>query len=351
MNVGIPVGLPMRKWLLIAAIAFVAAECLIRLVEAKQLRYPVSTLSDLVVLKKGYWTLRPDAAITQIERSGDVTYVINHEGYRGPLPDNAKVGKRIVFLGDSVTFGLGVDEKDTYARRLEALLHPAVASVEVANLALFAYGPYEYLSTWRRLGRLLAPDLVVVQLYMNDFGAKPWDQPAPIDVTAVLSNITSRLVNLSALVRRIHQAAHMAFFYWIRPLRRAYYPQSLNDSEPKQTLALLRAARNLDEVDSIPEIHTLLKEIKASGARVLLIYSPHETQLYKKDYDDIDGIVERAFAGEADRYIDPLGTLRSAPNLAVIFRDGLHYDLQGHALIAQTLAKPIEQLLTGSERK
>ena len=121
----------------------------------------------------------------------------------------------------------------------------------------------------------------------------------------------------------------MAFFYGVRPLRRSYFPQSLNDSEPRDILALLRGAKNLDEVDSIPEIHTLLREIKASGARVLLLYSPHETQLYRKDFDDIDAIVEKAFAREADLYIGPLATLRAAGDPARIFRDGLHYDVLG----------------------
>ena len=314
-----------------------------------RLQYPVGTLYDLIALSKDYWTLRPGAAITQVERSGDVTYAVNAAGYRGSLPSGAKTSKRIVFLGDSVTFGLGVEERQSFTRLVETQLRLTVGPVDVANLALFAYGPHEYLSTWRRVGRSLSSDVVVLQLHMNDFGAKPWDQPGQqIGIGRVLHRLGGRLVDLTAFGRRVHQAAHMAWFYGVRPIRRSYFPQSLSDHSPKEILARLRGAKNLDEVDSIPEIHTLLREIKASGARVLLFYAPHETQLYRKDYDDIDAIVEQAFASEADTYIDPLAALRAAGDRARIFRDLLHYDVYGHALVAQILAKPIEQLLAGS---
>ena len=151
-----------------------------------RLQYPVGTLSDIISLNKDHWALRPGAAITQVERSGDVTYAVNAAGYRGPLPAGAKAGKRVVFLGDSVTFGLGVEERQSFARLVEARLRSSVGPVDVVNLALFAYGPHEYLSTWRRLGRSLSPDVVVLQLHMNDFGAKPWNQPRQIGIGGVL---------------------------------------------------------------------------------------------------------------------------------------------------------------------
>jgi lysophospholipase L1-like esterase len=340
----------MRKWLVIVTISLICGEGVTRVVESARLKYPLGILTDLIVTRRDYWTLRPGAAITQVERSGDVDYIVNAEGYRGPLP-NHKTRKRIVFLGDSVTFGLGVDDEETFVRRVEAHLRRASDPVETANLALFSYGPHEYLSTWRRLGRTLSPNLVVLQLYMNDFGAKPWDQPVPIGVGVRLSVLASRLVNVSALARRTQQVAQMAFFYWVRPLRRSLYAQSLNDSEPRDVLALLRASRDFDEIEAIPEIHTLLREIRADGTPVLLIYSPHETQLFKKDFDDINAAVERALANEADYYIDPLSKLRKSPDVPHIFRDGLHYDRRGHALMAEIISGPIEELLIKASRR
>lgn len=100
---------------------------------------------------------------------------INAEGLRDreyPRERDPRVF-RILALGDSFTFGVGVRSEDTYPKVLEGLLNGSSAArgrttYEVVNAGVEGYGPeQEYASLKGLLGRY-QPDLVIVGLYSND---------------------------------------------------------------------------------------------------------------------------------------------------------------------------------------
>jgi GDSL-like lipase/acylhydrolase family protein len=85
---------------------------------------------------------------------------LNEQGYRGralSLPRGRGL-TRVVVLGDSVAFGLGVADDETFCSRLNARDN----GIEVANLAVQGYGPDQELLKLERDGLRLEPDLVVV---------------------------------------------------------------------------------------------------------------------------------------------------------------------------------------------
>jgi lysophospholipase L1-like esterase len=85
---------------------------------------------------------------------------INSRGFRGREHDwSAPHGFRILGIGDSFTFGYGVDEQDTYLSRLEALLQ---GRAEVINAGVAGTGPDEQARLLAADGPGLRPDLVVV---------------------------------------------------------------------------------------------------------------------------------------------------------------------------------------------
>ena len=95
---------------------------------------------------------------------------INSRGYRGrEYPWDSAAGFRILGLGDSFTFGYGVEEDDAYLARLERAL--ADRRVEVINAGLAGMGPDNEARLLAADGPGLRPDLVLVGFYVgNGYG-------------------------------------------------------------------------------------------------------------------------------------------------------------------------------------
>jgi len=94
---------------------------------------------------------------------------INNLGYRGENLDPRKRKQyRIATLGDSFTFGWGVDDEDTWSRVLEKNLRNRGLDVEVMNLGQPGTWPTQYAEIAERALPVLRPDLVVVAVNPGD---------------------------------------------------------------------------------------------------------------------------------------------------------------------------------------
>lgn len=114
------------------------------------------------------WRLAPGAE----DEYGGVRVRINAKGLRGPELDYAKPdgSLRILWLGDSVTFGYGVERvDDTFPYRATAALAPRLAQpVESVNAGVGGYAAWQEQAWLEREGWRYAPDLVVVGFVLND---------------------------------------------------------------------------------------------------------------------------------------------------------------------------------------
>ena len=120
------------------------------------------------------WANRPGARGELVSPEYDVEFAIDGEGLRGPEVDPHKPPGtlRVAIFGDSFAQGWGVAEPETLRARLEARLRDRIAApIEVMNFGVAGYGNDQALLAFRKLGRRLAPDVVVLVAYGNDL----WD--------------------------------------------------------------------------------------------------------------------------------------------------------------------------------
>jgi GDSL-like Lipase/Acylhydrolase family len=75
---------------------------------------------------------------------------------------------RVLVLGGSVTFGVGVPATHTFPKQLERLLQADGRSAEVINAGVMGYTPYNEWRWYLEKGRAFQPDVVVVAFCMND---------------------------------------------------------------------------------------------------------------------------------------------------------------------------------------
>ncbi|MBN1426570.1 SGNH/GDSL hydrolase family protein [Candidatus Fermentibacteria bacterium] len=95
---------------------------------------------------------------------------INSRGLRGPepLPRSAGGPARILFLGDSVTFGYAVSEESTFVGRVWEEGRRASPGWEAMNGGIEDAGIVEERMLLEEIGPELDPSLVVVCFYAND---------------------------------------------------------------------------------------------------------------------------------------------------------------------------------------
>lgn len=107
--------------------------------------------------------------------SADFRYsvYINSIGIRDrELPRERGNTYRVLAIGDSYTYGWGVDIENTWMRQLEALLRDAGRDIEILNLGKPGVGPPFYSELAEQAIPLLRPDLVLIcMLQGNDIRA------------------------------------------------------------------------------------------------------------------------------------------------------------------------------------
>ncbi|MEX2207632.1 MAG: SGNH/GDSL hydrolase family protein [Myxococcota bacterium] len=114
------------------------------------------------------WSNKPST--TAVYGEAEFHFDVNHDahGFRGPEIAKEKApGKlRVLVLGDSFTYGIGVADDETFSARLEAL----DPRYEVLNTGVNGYGTAQELLLLRDQGLALRPDVVVVVFFWNDVG-------------------------------------------------------------------------------------------------------------------------------------------------------------------------------------
>ncbi len=110
-----------------------------------------------------YYGLKPNLKIAD---SFGVPVFTNEDGLREQrtYQKEPKRKKRILVLGDSYTFGLGVKSENTYPKQLEQLLSGA----EVVNAGVSGFTAWQEMRFFQYEGYKYQPDLVIIGLVMND---------------------------------------------------------------------------------------------------------------------------------------------------------------------------------------
>jgi len=75
---------------------------------------------------------------------------------------------RILTLGDSFTYGVGVSDDETYPAHLERLVEPAGRRVEALNAGIYGSGTSEQVLWYKRWACHFRPHVVVLTVYAND---------------------------------------------------------------------------------------------------------------------------------------------------------------------------------------
>lgn len=259
---------------------------------------------------------------------------INTLGMRGPEATREKPAgtRRVLILGDSVAFGWGIEEPQTFARRLEKQLGAALACpVEVLNAGVSGYGSIEEAHYFRNEGLALAPDVVLIYHVEND------NVIATPARGAIAAWIKDRVVYNSYLVNATAQAIRV--FRWKLRARAGGGDKAAYAALQRSWPETPGSAESLEALQQIGEA------ARAHGIRAVL--ASHPSNADDPTLDEPRNRSLRALAERVQmRFVDvsPALYAHRGEDLTVSATDG-HPNARGHELIAAALLPALRDAL------
>ncbi len=142
-------------------------------------RYLKETNTVFTTFSNGIWKLNKNIIALVRDTFGSWCIYSNQFSFRSKKIDLKKKKNevRIICLGDSVTFGLGVDNEDTYPYYLENFLQDKYKNkkIEVLNAGIPGFSSDQGLFLFKRNCLYLKPDLVLISFGINDY-VRPLNQ-------------------------------------------------------------------------------------------------------------------------------------------------------------------------------
>lgn len=261
---------------------------------------------------------------------------------------------RIIALGDSLTYGLGVRAHETYPEQLEqqlngiARLVPRISRFEVLNLGVPGYSILQEFELLRTRGLDLEPDLVVLLVCLNDW------QPYTVEFSDLLR--TSGPDRRDLFIAYYDPAAS-----WLRRMlfRTQVYrhlklrliqlrsPEERKDRE-SATIKRHYVKHNFFE-RYFTKLNVLLAKHRIPLVVALIPYSTEhpqgkDRQLYAKRRRTLTDLCSRLGC----ELVDPLHG-RSAVKLERYYiKDNIHLNAMGHRSLAHILSWPVMRRVKGS---
>jgi len=302
---------------------------------------------------------------------------INEAGLRGPeIEKSAEGSLRVLVVGDSFVFGVGVEDNETFTALLPVDLSRAGIEAEGLNAGIPAFGIPDAESWLRRHGAELNPDVVVVAVFLgNDLVDASPDREEILLVDGLLVPSQSA----GGLKAWLHRHSHLYVAIkglfeqpGFQPLR-----SKLGLGEPwkvrtlREELGVYRKSADLDlkpSVDATDEALAGLRDLSSElGFELLAVLIPSEIQLDPKRwqgslarlgldpaaYDPTTPtrIFERLLARHEIPTLDlgPAFAAGLSRGEELYFKFDRHWTVEGHQLAADELTRFMAPLLESGD--
>jgi len=294
-------------------------------------------------LRYGY-KLKPNISITVrnyssayvVDKLPPWTVVSNTKGFRVSSSGEAKTEeKSLHVLGDSSSFGWGVDYEKTYSSLLVEKLNASASSssdhFELRNLSLPGFSSFQGTLLWQELGEVKNGDWVILSFGWNDsFPSYQTDRQQFESRNSLMGKINWNL-------------RQILFFRWMRTWR---LPESGLEYKAGSRVPLTQYRENLE---------ALVEGVREKGAKPVLVsvcnfaeYQDTARQIagnknipffnFPSSLEPFLPTVHDRFPDQFVTYFEAYGEgMEADPMLVFLFPDRCHPNEIGHGLMAEVL--------------
>jgi lysophospholipase L1-like esterase len=301
------------------------------------------------------WSALPRYEGLAVDQFSAVPTTTNELGMRDPpfTKARAEAARRILFLGDSITFGGGVPDGETFPNLVETILarEQGRGTVACFNAGVPAYDTVQELAMLERVGSTIRPHAVVLGWYRNDV----WVPSDEVDVQVIDGYLTDDEKKL-----RKWQARHIQHRDPLRwsALVRFSEIQWKNWRYPAKVKRVAlewqaRGGRGADP-ESVARCRKAVLGIaawcRANEARLLVVLFP------AREESEVDGAPEPRLTTEMAEFLRreaiPVLSLQPAwvkhwertRESLFLANDRCHMARNGHAFVADEIARAVRGL-------
>lgn len=256
----------------------------------------------------------------------DGRVTIGPDGLRENRAETDRAPRRILCFGDSITFGFGVSDEETYPAALSALLEPR--GIEVRNAGVTGYTSYQAVRWLRRQLKARRIDEATLLIGWNDLTRRP--------ITDLEFGARLRYSTGTA----DEALKHLAIY---RLMKASWLRRGLDRNDGKLSRPTVRVPLQ----DYADNLEIFVKEARAAGARPHFIALPSRLfpgkEPSRTDYSDTLAEVARRLSVP----LHEVGILSSSSKEiastgnAAYFIDSLHLSPEGNRLMASQLARDL----------
>jgi len=314
------------------------------------------------------WTLIPNFESNFTHRDFTVKIKANSRGFRDEEYDYQKPisKKRIVGLGDSFTWGWGVEKNEIYLEIAESLN----SGIEILNMGHNGYGTGQEYLYFKKFGEKYSPDLVTIAFYENDVPNNATRRGPVFDIVndeliltiipmdhSLEDRIKTFLVKYSHIFALINYGNQV-----IKEKINSFERITIFEKKGKSRI-LPRYRRNVDEEmeEKWKIVERILLELyRASNKKLLVIYIPGRIQIEKDrkifeayyadvenyDFDYPNKRLQRFTEQSGIYYLDLVEPFRKEykNNKELYFEHDGHWSKYGHRLAGEMLAKKLKEI-------
>ena len=257
-----------------------------------------------------------------VSRRGGASVTIGPEGLRGIESWSGPADHRILFIGDSVTWGgTNTDDDKTFAHRVCAELEARQARNFVCgNAGVNGYGTENMIARLRYDPEIGRADTIVVTVISVD----------PIRGTSDLSSAHFFSRHPWRPLRGAWEVAAFGAFRVAGLLR--WSPEAY---DPRFDIAVAKEA--------LQRLYDELRRQEGLGKSVLIVFSPHKDEFYG-DPDALDAEVRADLAASGFRVLDMTDKVGEVVERGLYY-DNVHLNELGHALYGGWIADALSPVI------
>ena len=287
-----------------------------------------------------FWRFRPDFD-TKSEQFSYLSYHINSTGMRGEDVADKGDAYRILALGNSCTFGWGIEYGSTYCCQLQKILSAKYPSkkIEVINAGVPGYSSHQGKIYFANELLALKPDMVLIMFGWNDQwpagkGICDDDQRMPSAFVLGLQNLASR-TKLYQLARKV--AISLA--------DRGEAPM-LDDISGMQRVSPDCFCNNLKEIVKTAKAHNIKPVLLIPPVACLKNYFTGSISDFHRRHARYQAEIKRAAEYTFTDYIDLQEAFDAYRDLFDDAQaDPVHFNRQGHLITANAIAEKVLPIL------